>query len=88
MKSVLLQEIVDEVDEKLKSPIFQEIIRKYKEVNRDGSIQDKTVALFRKLTDPEKQFIRGDKGLQENGAGVEFAVKSKYYSSLVVYDSD
>jgi hypothetical protein len=86
--STLLESILKEVDEKLNNPTFKNIIEKYKKINNDGSIKDKTATLFKELSNDEKEFIRKEDGLQQNQSGVEFAVKSKYYGTLLVYDSD
>lgn len=85
--SHLLSGIIEEVEARLKSPIFKKIIEKFNEVENDGSItkNDKTITLFNKLDQEEKDFVRKEEGLQKSSSNQEFAVKRKYYLSLVVY---
>lgn len=83
-RSELLNGIIQEIDQKLSNPVFKKILEKFREIENDGTIErnDKTVYLFRKLDDDEKQFVRREGGLQKNKQNEDFAINRKYYSSL------
>ena len=83
-KSKLLSDIQKEIDEELKSPVFQSILKKFTDVEKENAGEEvsvKTLALFKKLDDTEKDFIRKKDGLQVYD-GKEFAIKFPYYRQL------
>ena len=82
----LLSNLIKEVDEELKNPLFKSITKKYQEIENDSTIQQdkKGMFLFKKLDDDEKVYLRNKEYIQKfNGA--EFAVTWKFYGLLSSY---
>jgi len=86
-KSNILGPILKEISDEFENPLFSSILKKFVAVE-DGNIGEeigkKTVALYRKLDDAEKEFLRGKNRLQKNTTTQEeFAVKTQYYQELI-----
>ncbi len=86
-KSELLLGIIKDIDEEFKNPIFKSIIKKYQDVENDSTVtsEKKTIALFKKLDDNEKSYLRKKDYLQKGQDGAEFAVTRKFYGLLSDY---
>ena len=81
-----MSNLIKEVDEELKNPLFKRITKKYQEIENDSTIQQdkKGMFLFKKLDDDEKVYLRNKEYIQKfNGA--EFAVTWKFYGLLSSY---
>jgi hypothetical protein len=84
-KSNILGPILKNISDEFENPLFHNILKKFEAVENEnvgGEIGKKTVALFKKLDDAEKAFLRERKRLQENKNQEEFAVKTNYYLEL------
>jgi len=80
-KSELLQNILKNVDTEMENPLFLSIAQKHRGL---GNIEpkNKTVQLFKELSDDEKNYVKSKNGLQKNKAGEDFAITFKYLSHL------
>lgn len=90
-KSKLLSAILKEITDKFSSSEFKSIIRKYKEVeiaNIGKDTKDKTIPLFQKLDEKEKEYLRKQNALQAGPSNNEFAVTFQYYNSLSQYSHE
>jgi hypothetical protein len=82
----ILVPILQKISDEFKNPLFKNILEKFAAVENENIGEEtnkKTVALFRKLNDEEKVFLREKNRLQENRTGEEFAVKTLYYQELL-----
>jgi hypothetical protein len=82
----ILGPIINKVSEEYKNPVFKSILDKFVAVENEKANEEmnkRTVALFRRLDDVEKAFLREGNHLQKNSGGEEFAVKMAYYLELV-----
>ena len=82
----LLGNIRDEVYEEASDPRWKSIYHKFKKIeedNPDTDIKKKTVALFRLLTEDERDLLRAAGNLQDGPDGSTFAVTYRYYNSLL-----
>ncbi len=73
------------IEGKDSNPALISIIKKYASIENQYKGTDtskKTTALFKNLTNEEKDVLRSQNGIQANRDGTEFAVKTKYYLSL------
>lgn len=80
----LLGNIRDEVYEEANDPRWKSIYHKFKKIEEGDpgmDIKKKTVALFRLLTDAEKDLLKEAGNLQDGPDGI-FAVTYRYYNSL------
>jgi len=85
-KSNILGPILKNISDEFENPLFSNILKKFEAVENEnigGEIGKKTVALFRKLDDAEKAFLRERKRLQKNKNQEEFAVTTHYYQELI-----
>ena len=83
--STLLSGILGEVLGDATNPTFSSILTKYSAVERElagKELKERTAALFRKLDDSEKTFLRG-KGAIQSYQGTEFALKFNYYTNTL-----
>ena len=84
MSSQLLSSIInEEIAEK--SPILKSILGKYKEVEAmlaGAKTRERTITLYRKLDEKEKDYLRPLNAIQIGTDGVEFAIKFPYYKEL------
>jgi len=83
--SNLLGGIMAAIEGKDSNPALISIIKKYASIENQYKGTDtskKTTALFKNLTNEEKDVLRSQNGIQANRDGTEFAVKTKYYLSL------
>jgi PBP1b-binding outer membrane lipoprotein LpoB len=85
-KSNILGPILKNISDEFENPLFSSILKKFEAVENENigeEIGKKTVALFRKLSDAEKAFLRERKRLQKNRNQEEFAVTTHYYQELI-----
>jgi PBP1b-binding outer membrane lipoprotein LpoB len=85
-KSNILGPILKNISDEFENPLFKNILKKFGDVENENIGEEtnkKTVALFRKLDDAEKEFLRERNRLQPNKTGEEFAVKTLYYQELL-----
>lgn len=84
--STLLSSILQEITEEFESPAFRAILRKHTEVEEvmvGAPINQKTMALFQKLNDEERGYVRTHNGLQMGPLDKkEFAITFRYYHEL------
>jgi hypothetical protein len=83
----LLDLIIEEIYNELNDPILISIRNKKKEVENIARVSNmppkkRTVELFNRLTDEEKQYLREKGRIQKNSEGKEFAVTFKFYNSI------
>ncbi|HEM55327.1 MAG TPA: ATP-binding protein [Thermodesulfobium narugense] len=83
----LLDLIKEEIYNELNDPILISIRNKKKEVENIARVSNmppkkRTVELFNRLTDEEKQYLREKGRIQKNSEGKEFAVTFKFYNSI------
>src|SRR5438034_1240991 len=80
MSSQLLSSIInEEIAEK--SPILKSILGKYKEVEAmlaGAKTRERTITLYRKLDEKEKDYLRPLNAIQIGTDGVEFAIKFQF----------
>ena len=86
VNSKLLSDILQEITEEFENPTFQSILKKHAEVEGThvgAPIGQKTMALFQKLNDKERDYVRKHNGLQVGPLDKkEFAVTFRYYQEL------
>jgi hypothetical protein len=86
VNSKLLSNILQEITEEFENPTFQSILKKYAEIEGThvgAPIGQKTMALFQKLNDKEREYVRKHNGLQVGPLDKkEFAVTFRYYQEL------
>ncbi len=84
--SSLLRDLLAHIQNEANNPLMGSIVNKYNEVDTtmsDDDIGARTVALFGKLTEEEKAFLREKDFIQtRKNDGKEFAVKTSFYNSL------
>ena len=81
VKIDLLGPILKEIRQE--DAIMQNIRTKFQNVERSkGEISEKTVELYKSLTEDEKGYLRKNGNIQQNSEGKEFAVKTKFYNLL------
>jgi len=84
--SKLLASILQEITEEFENPTFQSILKKHAEVEGTqvgAPLGQKTMALFQKLSDKEREYVRKHNGLQVGPLdNKEFAVTFRYYQEL------
>jgi hypothetical protein len=83
--STLLADILAKVEGTSSNPVLISILQKYVSIentNKGVETGKKTIALFKQLGDDEKEFLRKQDGIQSGRDGTEFAIRTKYYTSL------
>jgi hypothetical protein len=83
--STLLSSILGQVVEVSTNPTFKNVLGKYAEVERElgnKEIGERTKALFKKLDEAEKTFLRTQNAIQSSPIG-EFAIKVNYYTNTL-----
>jgi uncharacterized protein len=82
----ILGNILKKISDEFTNPLFTGILDKFATVENELAGEEsnrKTVALFRRLDDEEKELLRQSNRLQQNRMGEEFAVKITYYQELM-----
>lgn len=85
--SEILKNIIISITEELSNPLLNSILSKMQDVeirceNGDFVPDKKTIELYKVLEEAEKEYLRGEEGIQTNKFSTEFAVKTVYYIKL------
>jgi hypothetical protein len=86
-KNNILAPIFTEITNELQNPQFRSIFDKFLKLEKDNhskTIDERTVLLFRNLTEEEKKYLDAQHGVQRNKADQPFAVTYKFYQALLL----
>ena len=82
-KDDILGKIMKSLLDEENDPILRAILEKVSQIeSEEGLEKERTVRLFRALTDEEKSHIDNDGGIQRNSNNEQFAVSFPYYRKL------
>jgi hypothetical protein len=86
-KENILAPIDSEITAELSSPHFKTIFEKFTKLetnNPTKTLDEKTVTLFKSLTEDEKKYLESRHAIQKNKADKPFAVTWAFYKSLLL----